>query len=125
MSLQTSRLEKLENKVILYNNETGSTSNITLLDSVKNYSAIEIVYGCDGYYFNKKILDPNNKNIGLMTHYTSESNENLFLYTSSWQIIDNHINFLIASNKYLTENNVVSSYGANSYIRIYKVVAYK
>ena len=38
--------------IILYENESGYTGNITLNDHVENYSYIEILYSKNGSYFN-------------------------------------------------------------------------
>lgn len=113
--------------VTLYENQDGTTANLTLKETSANYGAVEIMYGCDGYHFSTgKIYNPDGKKTGLFTPSVSETtDERIFVYTSDWQISGSNINFIKASNKYLTESNSISSFGTNSYIRIYKVVGYK
>lgn len=110
---------------ILYENENGATGNITLTRNVSNYNSLEIIYGCDGYYFYTKIYLPTNKNIGLLACYCADNTpERVYMYTSNYTINNSSVKFNYASNKYLTESNTVSSYGTNSYVRIYKVIGY-
>lgn len=110
---------------ILYENENGATGNITLTRNVSNYNSLEIIYGCDGYYFYTKIYLPTNKNIGLLACYCADNTpERVYMYTSNYTINNSSVKFNYASNKYLTESNTVSSFGTNSYVRIYKVIGY-
>lgn len=110
---------------ILYENENGATGNITLTRNVSNYNSLEIIYGCDGYYFYTKIYLPTNKNIGLLACYCADNTpERVYMYTSNYTINNSSVKFNFASNKYLTESNTVSSFGTNSYVRIYKVIGY-
>ena len=111
--------------ITLFENESGLTGNITLNDNVSNYSFIEIIYGCDGYYFYSKFENANGKKVGFITPYVSTDNGNLFLYTSNYEIFGNEINFLTCSNVYVNTSNTIGDYGNNSYIRIYKVFGYK
>ena len=110
---------------ILYEYEYGATGNITLTRNVSNYNSLEIIYGCDGYYFYTKIYLPTNKNIGLLACYCADNTpERVYMYTSNYTINNSSVKFNYASNKYLTESNTVSSFGTNSYVRIYKVIGY-
>lgn len=110
---------------ILYENENGATGNITLTRNVSDYNSLEIIYGCDGYYFYTKIYLPTNKNIGLLACYCADNTpERVYMYTSNYTINNSSVKFNYASNKYLTESNTVSSFGTNSYVRIYKVIGY-
>ena len=124
--LQTN-IENAINGFVLYENESGTTENITLNETSSNYNAIEIMYGCDGYYFSTgKIFSPNGKKIGLQTPSVSETvDERIFIYTSNWQINEGNINFIKASNKYMNPDNSIASFGTTSYIRIFKVIGYK
>lgn len=122
-------INEVNNKTIsntLYENESGATGNITLTESVSNYSVLEIVYGCDGYYFYTKIYSPNNKDISLMANYNADSIPGrIYLYTSNYTINGSTVTFNSANNKCLTEQNTIATYGTNSYVRIYKVIGYK
>lgn len=122
-------INEVNNKTIsntLYENESGATGSITLTESVSNYSVLEIVYGCDGYYFYTKIYSPNNKDIGLMANYNADSIPGrIYLYTSNYTINGSTVTFNSANNKYLTEQNTIATFGTNSYVRIYKVIGYK
>lgn len=121
-----SNIEDAIKETILYENENGTLANFVLNETSTNYNSIEIMYGCDGYYYSTgKIFSPHGKKIGLLTPSVSETDERVFIYTSDWQIWENQTLFIKASNKYINENNTISSFGTNSYIRIYKVIGYK
>lgn len=62
------KLSEVLERTVLYNNETGSNSTITLNDSVEKYEDIEIFYrNNDKYYNSIKINKPNNKQLSLMS----------------------------------------------------------
>lgn len=110
---------------ILYNNLSGTTADLTLTKSISNYKSIEIIYGCDGRIYNTgKIYSPYSGNIETDIIHTNENNT-IFIYTSTWNLEQNKINFLYASNKALSSDNDVIDFGNSSYVRIYKVIGYK
>lgn len=112
---------------VLYTNASGTTEDITINSSVENYKCVEIFYGCDDMYYNTgKIYDPNNKQVGLITPYISNTTDGrAYMYVSNWKFEGTKFKFLKAANKYLTEGNNVSMFGTYSYIRIYKIIGYK
>ena len=118
-------LKSLFKQYILFENSDGQTGSITLIDDIANYDVAEVHYGCDGYYYFEKVENPNGKNIGLMTNYVSEANSNLYLYTSSYAFNNNQLEFQKASNVGINDSNNIFDFGSNSYIRIYKIIAYK
>ena len=60
---------------ILYQNEDGANTNITLNDSVENYTFIEVYYrNNDNYFASRKFYKPNNKKIILDSNYISTTN---------------------------------------------------
>lgn len=126
MSRVTSQGVILPKEYTLYSNDSGTTENITLSDSVANYKYIEIMYGCDGFYFSRKIFNPNGKAVGLLATYCDTSGSaRMYTYCSNWNINGTNVTFVTANNKYLTENNTVDSYGQSSYVKIYKIIGYK
>ena len=82
-------IKSLFKQYILFENSNGQTGDINLSDNIANYDIVEIVYGCDGYYYSVKIEEPQDKKIGLMTHYVSENNNALYLYTTSYKFSNN------------------------------------
>ncbi len=118
-------LKSLFKQHILFENSNGEMGTINLADNIANYDAAEIFYGCDGYYYFEKIENPNGKNIGLMTPYVSDVNSNLYLYTSSYKFNNNQLRFQKASNVGINDSNNIFDFGSDSYIRIYKIIAYK
>jgi hypothetical protein len=114
----------LPNEFLLYENSSGSTGTITLKETSANFKAIEVMYGCEGYYYSTgKIYTPNGKKISTPVNFVQDAYDYVNVFTSNWTISGTSISFTKAANKYLT--GTVSSYGANAYVRIYKVVGYK
>ena len=67
-------LEILAQKV-LYENASGSNSNITLSDSAANYEYLEIFFrDNDNNYNSVKVCSPNGKNVTLISQYNNGSN---------------------------------------------------
>ena len=111
------------NGVVLYENSSGSTGTISLNETSANFSAIEVIYGCDNYtYSTGKIYEPNNKNIATPIQQVQSSNDQVSLFVSNWTISGTSITFVKASNKYIA--STIQTYGTNAYIKIYKVVGY-
>lgn len=105
----------------LYSDASGSTGNVTLSDSIANYSFIEIYYTSSGYESSKKID----------TRFVTTFNLNLpFIYDnayydriSKYTIANNSINFvecLTINHNYDTVN-----YGGTAEITIREVIGYK
>ena len=68
-------LKEYLNPTVLYNNTSGSNSNITLSDSASNYEYIEIFFRSNDTPHNSvKIYQPNGKFVSLLTQYNNGSN---------------------------------------------------
>lgn len=60
--------------IVLYQNESGSNGNITLSDSVANYTYVEVFYrNNDNRYNSKKFYNINGKNVVLDSYYSSST----------------------------------------------------
>ena len=118
-------IKSLFKQYILFENSNGQTGDINLSDNIANYDIVEIVYGCDGYYYSVKIEEPQDKKIGLMTHYVSENNNALYLYTTSYKFSNNQLKYLIGGNFGIDNQSQPFNFGFYSYVRIYKIIAYK
>ena len=110
----------------LYDNPTGSSTSVTLSESVANFDYIEIYYaGEQGgtYHYNyNKIDNSNNKNISLLAAISGASN--LYFVTARALILE--ANITLANNRrvYFTNNSsAIFDNGATLYIT--KVVGYK
>lgn len=119
-------LNKKIEEVTLYNNETGSTSNITLNDSVENYEYIEIFYGADNRYFSNKIYNANNKHTAISAVFSLDGSSTLtYIYTSDIAISNKTLTISNSRNAYINlSDNTVGNYGTSSYIKIYRVVGH-
>lgn len=110
--------------VTLYENSSGTKGTITLNETSSNFNAIEVMYGCEGYYYSTgKIYTPNGKKISTPVNFVQDAYDYVNVFTSNWTISGTSISFKKAANKYLT--GTVSTYGENAYVRIYKVVGYR
>lgn len=112
--------------VELYNNTSGSTTNITLSETSANYTYLEVIFGSDNVYQSTgMIYNPNGKTISLPQQSMGTVDGQIYLFTSNWTISGSGINFVKAANKYITPSNTVAQYNTNSYVRIYRVIGYK
>lgn len=114
---------KIINEYILYNNETGSNSEITLSDSVVNYKYIEIEYCADNVYRTVKVSNANNKKVDLTIIFVWDNNHSI--YSTTCTIQNNRILQQDAKNDVINSANAIISYGTARYVKIVKVVAYK
>lgn len=54
---------------ILYDNDTGSTNNLSLNDSSTNYDIIDVIYSDNNNNYNSvRVMKPNGKKVCLMTN---------------------------------------------------------
>lgn len=117
-------LKEYLNPTVLYNNTSGSNSNITLSDSAVNYEYIEIFFRSnDNTYNSVKIYEPNGKSISLIAQYNNGSN-----------IVWFKITIVTISGTSITRGNAVDGklisnssafVGSTSNIYITRVVGYK
>lgn len=116
-------LEILAQKV-LYENTSGSNSNITLSDSAANYEYIEIFYkNNDNAFSSVKVYQPNNKKVSLISHDNNAKNiawVKFTLFVISGNIIrfGNGVEIKLAAS-----NAITASSGNLNYIT--RVVGYK
>lgn len=73
--------------IVLYNNSSGSTGTITLSDTSENYYYLEIFYrNNDGYNSSTKVLNPNGKDVVLVSTNPANTNGNAYLKSTQYSI---------------------------------------
>lgn len=112
---------------VLYENSDGSTGNITLSDSIDNYSAIEIFYKSDGdgNFSSTKILNPFTR-AALITMIINLSGNyrGVFLRMSQVALSGNQLT--VEKNGQLFGGGTSVNNGtSNNNVRIIKVLGYK
>ena len=111
---------------VLYEDEAGSNSNITLSDSAANYKYFEILYKTnDDLDYSVKVYARNGKKVGLFGIWPNYATPVIYLKGKVMQIVDNTI--IIPNNNWYVEAGVKSSItiGNNNYIYITRVIGYK
>jgi hypothetical protein len=119
--------------VVLYANETGSNSSITLSESSANFDYIEIFYKSnDDYYNSLKIYKPNGKMASLSCWYTFTSEAGTYLKVKTVNISGTTISNVTktggksayAEVNITTDSDKVTKSSSN-YIWITRVIGYK
>lgn len=108
--------------IILYENTSGTSGNVTLNDSVVNYSYIEIYYSKQNTWFSTKISNVD-QSVTLYQCYYLDSN----ILQELWKRINISGN-TITSVKGIARNSTTSGNGIpfeENAIRIYRVLGYK
>lgn len=109
---------------VLYENASGSNSNITLSDSASNYEYIEIFFkNNDNAFSSVKVYQPNNKKVNLISHDNNARNTAWVKFTLvviSGNIIrfGNGVEMKLAAS-----SSITASSGSLNYIT--RVVGYK
>ena len=111
--------------IVLYDNSSGSTGNITLSDSAANYSTLEIFYKKETQS-SVKVLNPDGQSAVLTLHY-------YYTNVSTYQIVQKCISIsgesitVNTSQSYYAnfKNNSYPSIGIENQIKIIKVIGYK
>lgn len=119
-------LKNLLDGTVLYNNATGSSSSITLSQSVANFDYIEIYFaGVQGvtYYYNfTKINNPNNKDIALLTAISGADN---FCFVGTIGNISNTTISLENNRRVWFHHDSSAHFDTTALIYITKVIGYK
>lgn len=103
--------EIVADEVILYNNEQGTTEEITLSDSAANYTYIEIF--CDVGY--TKVFKPNGKEVSL---YTAVKSDTIYNNSVLYRISENKITPILNTSWYLSTTLTDTH-------KLYRVVGHK
>ena len=104
---------------ILYDNISGSNSNITLNDSVENYKYIEVFYrNNDNYYTSRKFYKPNGKKI-ILDMTTPNTSNTAIIWTTVYNISDSSLSI------YFSRRLLNGTTTTTNYIYITRVVGYK
>ena len=109
---------------ILYSNESGANTDITLTDNVKNYTYIEILYNDnDGYCGSCKIKKPNGKIALLLTSYINSSLASNFSYVKACYVTinGNKIAKIREQQAYIPDGSISTT----TYFNINMVLGYK
>ena len=116
-------LEILAQKV-LYENASGSNSNITLSDNASNYEYLEIFFrNNDNIYSSVKVYQPNGKKVNLISQYNNGS-DTIWFKIAICLISGNTITKDNAVEMKLISNSSVGIFNGNN-IYITRVVGYK
>lgn len=113
--------------VVLYDNASGTTGNVTLSETSANFSYIEIYYKTDDEYYSQKVYSPNGKVVTLLAQTLNTSTPRIFGKTKNVTISGTSINV----NNYCqyTINNNTTGYlqvsSDRNTIYIMRVVGYR
>lgn len=122
--------------VILYNNTSGTTGNVTLSETSANFNEIEILFSLDNtisqthYDVMKsvKVVSPNGKRVALegITYHQLENNLNIMQLTHMIATISG-TSLTRGTERYLnlTPHNEIPSFGTQTKIKIYRVLGYR
>lgn len=108
---------------VLYENESGASTNITLNDSAANYTFIEVyIVQNDGVYGSTKIYNPDGKIINVTANLVAPT----FLYCKNVKltISGNTITYNLGSEARIG-NSVATIYGTGTSVKIVRVIGYK
>lgn len=121
--------QEKEKKVTLYENATGSNSNITLNDDVSNYKYLEVFYrDSSNYYGSQKIENPNGKQFEVHTIWANvtETYNTVTIKHTLFRASSKTISYVRSSNITLRpDNGSISQEMDLKQIYITKVVGYK
>ncbi len=112
--------------VVLYNNDAGTTGNVTLSETSANFSYLEIFYKDEAYnYSSVKVYSPNGKRASLQTMKCSSGS--IIFYVKLATISGTSISAVAADGYVQLFNSGVTAGYNNSlnYILITRVVGYK
>ena len=107
---------------VLYEDEAGTTGDITLSDSVANYDYIE--FQCkrgEFVYGSGKLLNTNGKTISLSTNYTTSSQ--MYVYSKVITVLENVITAVRANLAYFS-NSSSTSFSSDESHYIVRVIGY-
>jgi hypothetical protein len=109
--------------VVLYDNVTGTTGNITLSDSAANYTYLKIFFYKSGVYSSQEVYNPNGKTVALTLGNAYANGSIQFMLKqitiNGTTITSNFCNYL--NNTSTTTINVASE----NTVYISRVVGYK
>lgn len=120
-------VENLMNGTTLYESVIGSNSNITLSETLANYSYIEVFYrNNDNYYYSIKVDNPNGKNV-VLTGITASLYANKPNFVIKTQTREVSGSSLIVTNyqEISVYDGVISAHNSDNNIYITKVIGYK
>ena len=111
--------------VVLYNNSTGSSGDVTLNDSAANYSYLEIFYrSSDNAYGSVKVYSPDGKTVILSANWTNAT----YLYFKTRAVAISGTSLAtnsIREGEARIGNGVATTFANGSYIYITRVLGYK
>lgn len=110
---------------VLFNNDNGTTKDVTLTDSPSNYNYIEILYSKADIYSSVKVNSPNNKQINLVISYLANKST-LQIKAKVIKVASNKITNVSESYLNAMINGTVSIVATNTWeIKIHQVLGYK
>ena len=107
----------------LYSNDSGTTGNIELNDTLANYSKIDIQMKQqdDTLYWVETLLNPNGKTLWIAKQQINASTSKYYLFDKRYSLSGTGIN-KTSANLYSSDSGSYSTYDN---IRIIKVIGYK
>lgn len=114
--------ELVEDEVVLYESETGTTGDVTLSETSANFRYLEIYFHSDASnYASVKVDEPNGKTVSLVAY--NASGTTLVLYDKKVTINENTITVNNGLVSVITSS--ISNEAGLTYILIDKVVGHK
>ena len=122
--------------VILYNNASGTTGNVTLSETSANFNEIEILFSLDNtisqthydVFKSVKVVSPNGKRVALegITYHQLANNLNIMQLSHVIATISG-TGITRSTERYLnlTPHNEVPDFGTQTKIKIYRVLGYR
>ena len=111
---------------ILYDNDAGTNSNITLSDSAANYKRFKIYYfNDDNQYFSIELIDPNGKTTQLVSNSIINANSALYVKTAAISISGTSLTFSDSMFGLMRINTAGNTYYNDNKIKIHRIVGYK
>ena len=114
---------RIYNATILYDNDTGSDTSVSLSDNLENYEYIEIFFEAEGVWNSIKTYNPKDKTVSLIIN-TLFNNDNYFKNTK-WYCSNSSIYWTYGNAYAITASGVIDFRGTQKPIKIHRVVGYK
>lgn len=115
--------------VVLYENESGTTSTITLSDTVNNYSYLECFYSAVLTYFTScRIFNPSVHKVFSLTVFDHSANisDNIKrCFTTYAKVEGNTLTHVISQYNWIVNDSVNYMGDTTPKLKIYKILGYK
>lgn len=106
---------------VLYNNEAGTTGNITLSDNAENYDYFDFICKRSTHEYTVRVYKPNNKTVSLTTSFTDGTY--VYVYTKVLNVSGTQITVVRANIGYFNNTGSYATSDDSNFIT--KIVGYK